>query len=66
MTADHNLRDGMIYQAQQERISRDVKIMQKVGAANREAFVQRFPGQLEHSMRWCPALWLAWLHPLRV
>lgn len=51
MTADHNLRDGMIYQAQQERISRDVKIMQKVGAANREAFVQRFPGQLEHSMR---------------
>lgn len=51
MTADHNMRDGMIYQAQQERMSRDVKIMQKVGAVNREAFVQRFPGQLEHSMR---------------
>lgn len=51
MTSDHNLRDGMIYQAQQERMNRDVKIMQKVGAANREAFVQRFPGQLEHSMR---------------
>jgi hypothetical protein len=25
--------------------------MQKVNAANREAFVARFPGQLEHCMR---------------
>lgn len=29
----------------------DVKILQKVNAANREGFRQRFPGALEHNMR---------------
>jgi hypothetical protein len=46
-----DVRDGMIHQAQQERIERDVKIMQKVNAAHREAFKTRFPGQVEHCMR---------------
>jgi len=46
-----DMRDGMIHQAQQERMARDVKIMQKVNAANREAFKTRFPGQVEHCMR---------------
>jgi hypothetical protein len=46
-----NPRDSMIDQAQQERMTRDVKIMQKVNQANREAFTQRFPGQIQHCMR---------------
>jgi hypothetical protein len=46
-----NVRDGMINQAQQERITRDTLIMQKVNAAHREAFKTRFPGQVEHCMR---------------
>jgi hypothetical protein len=29
----------------------DVKIQQKLGAAHREAFQQKFPGQVEHCMR---------------
>ena len=45
------IRDGMIHQAQQERIERDVKIMQKVNHAHREAFKNRFPGQIEHILR---------------
>jgi len=44
-------RDGMIHQAQQERIVRDTLIMQKVNAAHRDAFKTRFPGQVEHCMR---------------
>jgi len=46
-----NNRDSMIHQAQQERMVRDTKIMQKVNAVNREAFTQRFPGQIHHCMR---------------
>lgn len=45
------MRDSMIHQAQQERMARDTKILQKVNAANREAFTQRFPGQIQHCMR---------------
>ena len=45
------IRDGMIHQAQQQRIARDTVIMQKVNAAHREAFKTRFPGQVEHCMR---------------
>ena len=51
MSQDHSLRDGMIHNAVEKRRVDDVKIMQKVNAANREAFVQRLPGQLEHVMR---------------
>ena len=46
-----DVRNGMINQAQQERITRDTLIMQKVNAAHREAFKTRFPGQVEHCMR---------------
>lgn len=45
------IRDGMIHQAQQERIVRDTLIMQKVNGAHRDAFLKRFPGQIEHCMR---------------
>ena len=45
------VRDGMIHQAQQERMTRDTLIMQKVNAAHRESFKTRFPGQVEHCMR---------------
>jgi len=44
-------RDGQIHQAQQERMTRDTLIMQKVNGAHREAFTKRFPGQVEHCMR---------------
>jgi hypothetical protein len=29
----------------------DIKILQKVNRAHREAFAERFPGQLEHALR---------------
>jgi hypothetical protein len=48
---NHVMRDGMIHNAVETRRADDTKIMQKVNAANREAFVARFPGQLEHCMR---------------
>ncbi len=51
MTSDHTLRDGMIHNAVEKRRADETKILQKVNAANREAFVQRFPGQIEHCMR---------------
>jgi len=46
-----DVRNGMIHQAQQERVVRDTLILQKVNAAHREAFKTRFPGQVEHCMR---------------
>ena len=48
---NNDARDGMIKQAQQERLVRDTLIMQKVNAAHRESFKSRFPGQIEHCMR---------------
>jgi len=51
MTSDNTLRDGMIHNAVESRRADETKILQKVNAANREAFVQRLPGQLEHTMR---------------
>ena len=41
----------IIDQAQQQRMTRDTLILQKVIAAHREAFKTRFPGQIEHCMR---------------
>ena len=49
--AKQDVRDSVIRQAQQRRATEDVKILQKVNAVNREAFVQKFPGQIEHCMR---------------
>jgi hypothetical protein len=51
MTTDHTIRDGMINSAVESRRVDETKIMQKVNAVNREAFTQRFPGHIEHSMR---------------
>jgi len=31
--------------------NRDIRILQKVGAAQREAFKEKFPGQCEHLVR---------------
>lgn len=45
------LRDGQIHAAQQARQARDVRIMQGINQAHREAFQVRLPGQIEHSMR---------------
>jgi hypothetical protein len=41
----------MINSAVETRRADDTKILQKVNAANREAFTLRFPGHIEHSMR---------------
>lgn len=51
MSTDSSMRDGDIFQAQQERMTRDTLILQKVNGAHREAFLKRFPGQIEHCMR---------------
>jgi hypothetical protein len=47
----NDMRNGMIHNAVETRRADDVKIMQKVNAVNREAFVIKFPGQIEHCMR---------------
>jgi len=47
-------RDQMIRIAQEQADARrvqDTLIQQKVGAAHREAFREKFPGQVEHCMR---------------
>lgn len=49
--AKPTMRDGMIHNAVETRRADDTKIMQKVNAANREAFHARFPGQIDHCMR---------------
>lgn len=41
----------IIDQAQQQRMVRDTLILQKVNAAHREAFKEKFPGQIEHCTR---------------
>ena len=45
------LRDGMIHNAVETRRADETKIMQKVQAVNREAFVLKWPGQAEHILR---------------
>lgn len=46
-----DFRDADIRAAVERRRADDTKIMQKVNAVNREAFYQKFPGQIEHIMR---------------
>ena len=41
----------MIDQTQEQARAADTRIQQKVMAAHREAFAQKFPGQIEHCMR---------------
>jgi hypothetical protein len=45
------MRDAEQHQAQEARRVQDTRIEQKVMAAHREAFAQKFPGQVEHIMR---------------
>jgi hypothetical protein len=46
-----DVRDAEIRAAREARLVDDTRIQQKVQAATREAFVVKFPGQLQHSMR---------------
>lgn len=48
---NNDIRDGVIHQAQQERMVRDTLILQKVNSAHREAFESKFPGQIQHVLR---------------
>jgi len=45
------VKTAIIDQAVEQRRVRDTLILQKVNRAHREAFKQRFPGQVEHVMR---------------
>lgn len=46
-----NTRDTEIRRAVEIKAAQEVKIMQKVNHAHREAFREKFPGQIEHAMR---------------
>lgn len=46
-----NTRDTEIRRAVEAKAVQDVKILQKVNHAHREAFREKFPGQIEHAMR---------------
>lgn len=48
---EFDARSGEIHQALEARRVQDTKIAQKVMAAHREAFKEKFPGQIEHCMR---------------
>jgi len=48
---DHTMRDSQIHQAQQERMTRDTLILQKINATHRIAFAEKFPNQVEHILR---------------
>jgi hypothetical protein len=37
--------------ADQQRLVQDVKILQKVNASHRDAFLVKYPGQVEHCLR---------------
>jgi hypothetical protein len=45
------MRDAQIHQAQQERMTRDTLILQKINATHRIAFAEKFPNQVEHILR---------------
>jgi hypothetical protein len=51
MAQEFDAKTGEIRQAVEQRRVQDVKILQKVNAVHREAFVTKFPGQIEHCMR---------------
>ena len=46
-----NTRDTEIRRAVEARAVQDTRILQKVNHAHREAFREKFPGQVEHAMR---------------
>jgi hypothetical protein len=41
----------MIDQDEQSRLLEETRILQKVNAAHRDAFSQKFPGQIDHCLR---------------
>jgi len=51
MRPDAEARDSDIRAAIAAKETQDVKIAQKIMATHREAFIQKFPHQLEHCMR---------------
>ena len=51
LTVNKTIRDQEIERARQEKLVDETKILQKVNLAHREAFRQKFPGQIEHVMR---------------
>jgi len=56
MTVNPHIRAAMtanpeIHQALERRAVEDTKILQKVNAAHRVAFREKFPGQIEHCLR---------------
>jgi len=45
------IRDGVIKQAQELARHNDTLILQKINASHRIAFQEKFPGQIEHILR---------------
>jgi hypothetical protein len=45
------MRNSADYQREEAQRVQDTKIEQKINAAHREAFQQKFPGQVEHCLR---------------
>jgi len=43
--------DSPGFDTNQARLVADTKILQKVNAVNREAFLSKYPGQVEHCLR---------------
>jgi len=43
--------DGPGFDANQARLVADTKILQKVNAVHRDAFLSKYPGQVEHCLR---------------
>ena len=48
---EFDARSGEIHQALEARRVQDTRIQQKVMAAHREAFKEKFPGQIDHILR---------------
>lgn len=40
-----------MHEQEQARLVADVKILQKVNAVHRDAFMQKYPGQVQHCLR---------------
>lgn len=51
MNITRQVRDGQKHQLDQDNMVRDTLMMQKINGAHREAFKNKFPGQIEHIQR---------------
>jgi hypothetical protein len=48
---NQHLHTGLAADLEQAKLVQDTKIMQKVNQAHRQAFAEKYPGQVEHCLR---------------